>query len=628
MPLIILATAAAVAALPNLEPIADPIVITASRTPVSEALSGTAITVIDASEIEALRLPLVSDYLRLVPSVAVATSGALGTQTQVRIRGAESRHTLVFVDGIEANDPASSSEFRFETLLADGVDRIEVLRGPQSALWGAQAIGGVINVVNRAPALGTQAYGQAEGGSFGTVRAGGGGGWGNDVGGITAQANYLTSRGYDISATPGGNKNGYDNLSLSAKGILHLAPHLELGAVGRYSDVNSQFDDFDYTNGVSLDARLSTRVRTLAGRAYATLGLFDDRWTHTVEVAATDAANVNRDTGVFLNRSDGSRLKFAYQTSGTARVGSLNHRLTLAVEHERQTFASTDADPLALSNQRRDRAKTAVIAEYRAELPERLAAGVSVRHDDSNRYPTETTVRATLAGQFGSGFGAHMSYGEGVSDPTFFDLYGFFPTQFVGNPNLRPEHARSVDAGVGWSHAGIKLDVTGYTSDLTDAIVSTFDSTTFLSGVANATGRSKRRGIEATAQAQVASWLRVDASYAYLDASQQSIAGGRRIQPLRRPPHSGSVSAFASFGRYDLAASIAEVGTRQDTNFATFQNVTLHSYALVTLSGAYRITPHVALTARIENAADSRYQDVYGYRTPGVAAYGGVKVKL
>jgi len=624
MPLITLAAAAAVASLPN----PDPIVVTASRTPVSEALSGTAISVIDAREIEGLKLPLVSDYLRLVPSVAVATTGALGTQTQVRIRGAESRHTLVFVDGIEANDPASASEFRFETLLADGVERIEVLRGPQSALWGAQAIGGVINVINRAPPAGTEAYGQAEGGSFGTVRAGAGGGWGNDAGGLAAQANYLTSRGYDISATPGGNKNGYSNLSLSAKGLYHLDPNLELGAVGRYSDVNSQFDDFDYTNGVSLDARLSTRVRTLAGRAYAKLSLFDARWTHTVEVAATDAANVNRDAGVFLNRSDGSRLKFAYQTSGTASTGNFDHRLTLAVEHERQTFASTDTDPAALSNQRRDRAKTAVVAEYRVELPERFAAGVSVRHDDSNRYPAETTVRATLAGQFGGGFGAHASYGEGVSDPTFFDLYGFFPTQFVGNPNLRPEHARSVDAGLGWSHGGVKLDVTGYTSDFTDAIVSTFDSTTFLSGVANATGRSKRRGIEATGQSQVASWLRLDASYAYLDASQQGVAGGPTVKPLRRPPHSGSLSAFATLGRYDFNASLAEVGARKDTNFATFQTVTLHSYALVTLSGAYRITPHIALTARLENAADSRYQDVYGYRTPGVAAYGGVKVKL
>lgn len=627
MPLITLAAAAALTASAAL-PEPDPIVVTASRTPVSEALSGTSISVIDASEIEALKLPLVSDYLRLIPSVAVATSGGLGTLTEVRIRGAENRHTLTFIDGIEANDPASSNVFQFQTLLADGIERIEVLRGPQSALWGAQAIGGVINVVNRTPPVGTEAFGQVEGGSFGTFRAGAGGGWGNNAGGITAQANYLTSRGYDISATPGGNKNGYSNLSLSAKGLYHLAPNFEVGAVGRYSDVNSQFDGFDYTNGVALDARLSTRTRVLAGRAYANLSLFNDRWTHTVEVAATDAANVNRDAGAFLNRSDGSRLKFAYQTSGTASTGSLNHRLTLAVEHERQTFASTDANYDGQTDQRRNRAKTAVIAEYRVELPERLAAGISVRHDDSNRFPAETTIRATLAGQFGGGFGGHASYGEGVSDPTFFDLYGFFPTQFVGNPNLKPEHARSVDAGVGWSHAGIKLDVTGYTSDFTDAIVPTFDTTTFLSGVANATGRSKRRGIEATAQAQVASWLRLDASYAYLDASQQSIADGPTVKPLRRPPHSGSVSAFATLGRYDLNVSVAEVGARQDTNFATFQNVTLHSYALVTLSGAYRITPHIALTARIENAADSRYQDVYGYRTPGVAAYGGIKVKL
>ena len=622
MPLITFAAAAAVAT--------SPIVVTASRTPISEALSGTAISVIDAETIDALRLPLLADYLRLVPSVAVASTGGLGSQTQVRIRGAEGNHTLVFVDGIEANDPASSSEFRFETLLADGIDRIEVLRGPQSALWGSEAIGGVVNVLTRVPPQGRDVYGQIEGGSYGTIRAGVGGGIGSDRAGVTAQATYLTARGYDIAATPGGDKDGYTNLSLSAKAVLRPAPNVELGLVGRFLDADSKFDDFDYTNDVALDAPLATRVRTYAIRGYGTVGLLDDRWTHRAEITFTDAANINRDGGVFQNRSDGSRLKLGYQTSGAITTGAVDHRLTFAVEHERQTFASTDADTAALSNQRRDRAKTAVIAEYRLAVADRFAAGLSVRHDDSNRYPATTTVRATAAGQIGGGISLHASYGEGVADPTFFDLYGFFPTFFVGNPNLLPEHARSVDAGIGWTRGNVKVDVTAYTSELTDEIVPTFDMATFLSGVANATGRSKRRGIEASFEARPADWLRFAASYAYLDASEQKVASGLRLREVRRPRHSGSVTATATAGAIDLAASVALVGARGDTSFPRFVPVpvTLGGYALVTLSGTYRIAPGVALTARVENAADARYQDVFGYRTAGLAAYGGVKVKL
>lgn len=175
-PMLIAALAAAEAVTPAATlPVEAPVTITvtASREPVSLALSGTAISLIDRETLGALALPQAKDYLTLIPSVAVAQTGPLGAQTQVRIRGAEANQTLTFIDGIDVTDPAASGEFRFETLLAQGLERIEVLRGPQSALWGSQAIGGVINIVTRTdPGL----YAEAEGGSLGTVRAGGGGG--------------------------------------------------------------------------------------------------------------------------------------------------------------------------------------------------------------------------------------------------------------------------------------------------------------------------------------------------------------------------------------------------------------------------------------------------------------------
>lgn len=151
MNLIFLAAAAA---------IIDPtIVVTAAREPVRSDLSGTTITVLDRETIEAVGLPQVSDLLRLSPGVSVSQSGPLGSQTQVRLRGAESNHTLVFIDGIEVNDPAASGDFRFETLLSDGIERVEILRGPQSALWGSEAIGGVVSVTTREPGTGAPIFG-------------------------------------------------------------------------------------------------------------------------------------------------------------------------------------------------------------------------------------------------------------------------------------------------------------------------------------------------------------------------------------------------------------------------------------------------------------------------------------
>ena len=603
------------------------IVVTASLVPVSAALSGTALTVIDAQTIQSLNLPLVADYLRLVPSVSVATTGPLGSQTQVRIRGAEGNHTLTQVDGIEVNDPASSGEFRFETLLADGIERIEVLRGPQSALWGSEAIGGVVNVLTRVPGSGNMVFGEAEGGSFGTYRVGAGGAAGSDKGGITAQATYLDARGIDTSDS-GGDKDGYENLTLTGKGVLRPRDNLELGVVGRFSNSNSKFDDFDYVAGTALDAPLSTRTRQLAVRGYASLGLLEDRLTQTVDVQATGSANINRNDGDFQNRSDGRRLKVGYRASGTATGGDFDHRLTFAAEYERQRFTSKDADPTAQSNQRRTRHQTSFIGEYRVEHKGSSAFGISVRHDDSDRYANSTTVRATGAVALPAGFRAHASYGQGVADPTFFDLYGFFPGFFVGNPNLKPEKSRGGDAGLGWSNGTFTADLTAYTANLQNEIVSTFDNKTFLSGVANATGRSHRRGIEASADVRATDWLKLGATYAYLKASQQTVASGLRLRELRRPRDSGSFYASATRGPATMTAGIAYVGSRHDTNFASFRDEKLHDYALITLSGSYEIRPGISLTGRIENAGDADYQDVVGYRTQGIGVHGGIRVRL
>ncbi len=605
-----------------------PLVVTASREPVPAALSGTSLTVVDRATIAELSLPLVKDYLTLSPSVSVSQSGPLGSQTQVRIRGAESNHTLTIIDGIEVNDPAASSEFKFETLLADGVERVEVLRGPQSALWGSEAIGGVVNILTRdVPRSGYQLYGEAEAGSFDTLRGGVGGGIGGERGGIAGQVSYLNSRGYDLSSS-GGDRDGYTNFTAHLRGVAKPSDATELTLVARYAEATSKYDDFDYTTGVPLDAPLSTKAWLAAVRGTGSLRLFDDRWTQQVALTYSDTANRNLDAGAFQNESNGTRFKASYQSSLTAETGSAKHRLTFAAEHERQTFASIAADPTDFSNQRQSRLQTSVIGEYRLDVADWLGGGVAFRHDWNNRFKDSTTVRITGAAKFGGGLSGHASYGQGVADPTFYDLFGFYPGFFIGNPNLKPERSRGYDVGVGWSQGMTKLDVTWYHSTLDDEIVSTFDSSTFLSGTANATGRSKRRGVEVSAETVPLEGLRLAVTYAYLDADQQTVAGGLAVREVRRPRHSGSVTAAYTSTGFDLAASAAITGDRQDTDFARFVPVTLKAYALLTVNGAWHISPQIDLTGRIENALGQHYQDVFAYRTPGLTAHAGVRFRL
>lgn len=601
------------------------IVVTAARTPVPVALSGTAISVIDRATIEAVALPQVSDLLRLSPGVAVSQAGPLGSQTQIRLRGSEANHTLVFIDGIAANDPAASGEFRFETLTSGGIDRIELLRGPQSALWGSEAIGGVVSITTRAPAPGTSAFGQAEAGSFGTYRTSGGLSVGNDRAGLVAQASHSSSDGIDAFGA-GGERDGYRNTTLSLKAVLRPTDAGELGLVVRHTDTNSQFDGFSPVTFRRANTLDSTGIRGIAVRGYGKVTLGD--WSHNIEGQYVDSANINRNAGAFLNRSDATRFRVGYQTSLRIDAGGLAHSLTAAAEHETQTYRADDRNFGGGTNQRQSRDSDSLIGEYRATLGDSAAAGISVRRDWNDRFADSTTWRATAAAALPQNFRAHASYGEGVTNPTFTEQFGFFPGSFRGNPNLRPETARGFDAGISWKRDGLSADVTWFHANLTSEIISTFNSTTFLSGVANATGKSRRSGVEVQLDAQATDWLRVEANYTYLKAGEQRLAAGLVARELRRPKHAGTLTAIGDWDRFQLTASAAYVGRQRDTDFSTFTVVSEKPYTLVTLAARYRLSDALDLTARVENAGDAKYRDVVGYATAGIAAYAGLRVRL
>lgn len=601
------------------------IVVTASRTPIEQVLSGSALTVIDRPTIEAVALPETLDLLRLVPGIAVSQSGPLGAQTQVRIRGAEANHTLTFVDGIEVNDPASSADFRYETLLSDGIERIEVLRGSQSALWGPEAIGGVINIITRKPHDGSDLFGYIEGGSFSSLRGAIGGGHGGRTGGVTAQASYLTARGIDVSGSSG-ERDGYENITLSTKGVLHPAPNGELGLVARYTEATSEFDGTDFLTSRPVDRDLETQVRNVALRGYGTATLFAGRWSHHIEGSLLDSSNKNREHRDFQNRSDGRRLKIGYQTSFMLTSGGIEHHLTGAAELEEQQFTSRDRDPAALSNQHRSRDQGSLSGEYRLTLPERFAAGISIRHDDNDAFADATTVRATAALLLPTGFNLHGSYGEGVADPTFYDLYGFLPDFFVGNPDLKPERSHGFDLGIAWD-GPLTIDVTYFHTRFKDEIVSTFDPTSFLSSVDNASGASRRQGVEISFDVKPVDWLRLNGSYTYLDAKEAQVEDTPRVREVRRPKHSGALTAVADLDRLQLGLTTAYVGRRHDMDFAIFEPVTLGDYVLASVAASYRIVSAVELRARVENLLDANYEDVLGFATPGVGAFAGVRVR-
>ena len=634
LPLIVLAGEAAIAATPappNNQPIfiretAAPFTVNASRSTIRLAETGISISQIDLPQIEALSLPLVKDYLTLIPGVAVAQTGPLGAQTQIRIRGAEANHSISFIDGIEMNDPASSGEFRIDRLLSHGVERIELLRGPQSALWGSQAIGGVISITTRAPVRGTEVYGELQGGSLGTVRGGIGGGWAGETLKVSGQLSGLSSDGYDI-ARSNGDKDGYENVTAHGRIEWRATPQLTLLLVGRHQDSTSRFDGFDYGAGGPLDEPLATQSRQSAVRAEAALALLDGQWTTRASFMGVRADNINRRAGAFENRSDGERDLFRLQSTGRFETGGIAQSLTAALDVETERFTSSDANAQADSNQRQRRRQTSLVGEYRLSSSNGRSAGAAVRHDMNDRFADATTVRFDAVAAMGA-VRLHAAFGTGIADPTFFDQFGFFPGSFQGNPNLVPERSRSVEAGIGWAAGGHSFDVTLFDTNLTNEIIGTFNSTTFIAGVANATGRSTRRGVEVAGRAELARGLTLNTSYTYLDANQQQVAGSALVREVRRPRHSGSIALNYSSRQFDLSAAAAITGARGDTDFARFVPVTLPAYTLLTLAGAWHISPRIDLTARVENALDASQVDVFAYRGPGLTAHGGIRFRL
>jgi len=602
----------------------DQIVITASRAPEQEARTPASVTIIDGKEIERLGQPLIPTLLQLTPSAAVAISGPAGSQTDVRIRGAEANHTLLFIDGIRANDPASGDIPRFELLNADILSRIEVVRGPQSALWGSDAIGGVI-AINGTDQLPTTAA-KVEGGSFGFVRASGSGALSTDRANLAGAIGFQRATGIDSFGAPRGDKDGYRNLSARLRGIYQVAPAIRLGGAAIALTGHSQFDGYDPVTFEHTDTFDDSRNQLEAGRLWADFGNETSAWSGSLGGSLLGSSNKNYLDADRVNRTKGTRRVVDAQVQRHLTTGAFEHRVIVAGDSERETFTARDVIYGGATDQDRSRSHNSLTVEWRATAS-RLTADVAVRRDFFDRFKDATSSRASILGQLGAGFSVAGSYAEGIAQPTFFDLYGFFPNNFVGNSGLKPESSRGFEGSLRFRRSALNASLTGYRQRLHDEIVDVFDPITFLSSTTNRAGTSRRWGVEAQASWQVGDMMRLSANYAYLHATEPDALNDRQLTELRRPKHSGSVAADGTAGRWTYGASITYTGSHLDREEVfPFGIVRLKSYWLADARVAYAVKPGVELFARGANLFDAKYQAVAGYRTEPRAGYLGIRL--
>ncbi|MGH6609320.1 MAG: TonB-dependent receptor plug domain-containing protein [Burkholderiaceae bacterium] len=610
-------------------PLLERVIVSSSRTAAPDAEIGSAISVITAEELERRQIRFVSDALRAVPGIAVNRQGPAGTATQIRIRGAEANHTVVLIDGVKINDPFTS-EVDFAHLLSAEIERIEVLRGPQSVLYGSEAIGGVISIFTKRGTRGVQIEGAAEAGSFRTFDGSAAlRGTGETISYALSAAGVKTD-GTNVSRF-GSEDDGYRNQTFHARAGWIPISNVAFDATLRHRDSRSEFDPQDFgfppsptfgliidgdrkTEGEQFDAGLRGRLRT---------GVLE----HQLGVARTKTEEDTFADGVFSNSFAGLRTRFDYQ--GTWRFGAdaFAQALTLAAEHEKQRFESTGPTPASAQNQMQRNDKTGFAAEYRARLPTSTALTLSARRDNHELFDDATTYRVTAAQPLGRRWKLRGSYGTAIANPTFFELFGFIPDSFDPNPQLKPEKSRGFDLGADFALDTGRLSITYFDADLRNEIVGTFNAATFRSSVANLPGESKRRGVEVEAHYSPRDNVDVAVSYTYADAKQPDDQ-----REVRRPRHTAFAAINYSFagarGAVTLAADYN--GRQQDLDFRTFTaaRVTLRDYTLVRIAGSYALTQNFSVIARIENLLDRDYEEVFSYRPSGRAFYAGVRANF
>ena len=553
-----------------------------------------------------------TEALRLLPGVAVSGANR-GALAQLRVRGAEANHLLVLWDGVPINDPAAGAAFNFGLLDLAGVERLEFQSGPMSAIWGADALAGVLYLDTKPAAsqrrlafgYGTHATADADlrfahrGPRHHAALAAG---WAESAG-----AN---------AAREGDEADGYAH----ATGNLQLGTRVgawQLTANSHWLDAEAEFDPAPPPRYVPQDGDRRTEDRQTVLQASARyLG-------HAHMTPWLTIASLRTNMGNFADRAIantwGGRRDLA---RGAANMvwggagGDLMHGLNLLVEWERERFAQTGAaSPFGDPNQRQRMTTASVAGEYQLRLS-RLSLSASLRHEWNDAFAD------ALAYRFGAATEGRVrlfaSVGRSVANPTFTERFGYTPDTFVGNPHLRPETARSLEAGIEWRRRTGSVAVAAFQSRLRQEIDGfAFDPAVGGFTARNRAGRSLRRGAELRFEAGPARW-RLRGSYAYVDAEAGD--GGRE---LRRPRHLANVSLRAALApRWSASVAIAHAGSSADRDFAAFpaRPVLLDGFRTVRAETSYEFRRGWRLRLIVDNALNVDATTIYGYNAPGRSA--------
>ncbi|MCH7620022.1 MAG: TonB-dependent receptor [Candidatus Marinimicrobia bacterium] len=598
-----------------------PVVVTADRIEVPLDRVSSSVTLITAESIETQQYQTVGDALRKVTGVNIARSGSNGRITTLFLRGANSNQTLVLIDGAKVNEPMNGG-FDFSNLKTDNIEKIEIVRGSQSTLYGSEAIGGIVNIFTKSGSSDLSFSLNAEAGEFRTFSESG------DLSG--SLGGYKFSFFLSDLKTDGQFENDdYKNTTFSSRITTTLPKNTEIALTVRKSNAeggapNQRILNFDP------NARQKSDIKIFS---LALNQKISGLYHHKLKLSKSES-DINYSDPV--NPGDKSEFASDFNSSIISSVSkvdwqndlhfSVNNVITTGIEWEEKKgkSVSTFDDFENRTNTR------SIYLQNHFRLNDKFSITGGVRTDNHSSFGNSTNYRLTSAYIFSNSYGNETkirgSWGTGFRAPSIFELYypGFFGS-FGGNPNLQPEESISLEVGVDHKTADKKLFVSAelFKTEFTNLITITEP------GAVNI-NKAETKGIELNTDIKISEKIDVSGNYTYLE-TEDLLTG---LPLLRRAIHNGGTSLnIRATQKLNLSAGVSFVGERYDTDFVFDENFQvsygfLPSYTTARVAVSYELLEQVRLKLRIENLLDEVYEEVAGYPSPGRAVYGGITLKL
>jgi len=620
----LLLSSAALAAFVSAAAAPETVVVSATRTPQPLEVTGTSMSVITADAVESRQIDIVADALAQTPGITSVRNGGVGQNADILMRGAEAGQTLVLVDGVRINDPSATSGFALlGDVLANGIDRVEVLRGPQSTLYGSDAIGGVVNIITARG--GADAFkAEAEGGSFDTqhVNAAASGTLASLEYG--AAADYFVTNSISAADSKNGNRepDGYHHFGATGNLRWQATDTLSIDARAWYTRARDSFDGYPPPAYTFQDTHQYGDNALLALYGGANFVVLDGRFTNRLAITTTDANRTTHDViEDFAAKGRDTRLEY----QGVFELDRANE-LSFGAETRQTSLTSStiyDAAPTRGSDR-----INGLYAQWQTALFEHLTLTSGARYDDDREFGGHTSYKLAAAWQPLDGTTLRANIGSGFKAPSLYELFSPYSNPLT---KLKPETATGWEAGGDQTLGPVEASLTYFERRTANQI--DFFSCFGVSSAACAlramqggyyfnVDRSRARGTEIALAADVTDTLKLEANYTNL--SDADLATG--LQLARRPHDSANgVVTWRALVQLTVGAEVAFVGSRFDDpgHFTA-----LDGAARVKLFAAYDLTDAVQLFGRIENAGGDRSEPVAGYGAPGRAFYAGMRTRL